>query len=159
MQVYNGKPMNFSSMVRRDQGGVSHYQKKTGMQVDSYKSSYGTLVHNFYLSNNYPHLFGVTVVLMADGNDEFRVVPVKDWFKFSAPIRHRVLTVEEAEDAMKSRKRQVQRWHMKNMLIGNTREDEEEEKPKKKRLMKFGGKAQAESAKADKDDPYTVRCL
>jgi hypothetical protein len=92
---------------------------------------------------------------------EFRVLPVKDWFKFTAKPRHRVLTADEAEDAMKiaGRKRAVQRWHMKKMLIGEKGGDDEEEKPKKKKqaLMKFGKKAKQEDIIDDAaDDAFTV---
>ena len=148
--------MNFSSMIRRDQQGISHFLKKSGTQVDSHKSSYGVcvcvcvfLVHDVSLI-----VITFVVLFMRDGNN-FRVLPVKDWFKFTGKPRHKILSIEEAEEEMKGRKRAVQRWHMKKILIGEKGGDDEDEKPKKK-LMKFGKKAKTEQLPDDEDDAFTV---
>ncbi|KAJ3099965.1 hypothetical protein HDU97_002637 [Phlyctochytrium planicorne] len=47
--------------------------------------------------------------------DGFRVKPVSKWYKFTAPPKYSTLTAEEAEAKMNDRKKQEDRWFMRNL--------------------------------------------
>ncbi|KAG9288215.1 hypothetical protein G9A89_020521 [Geosiphon pyriformis] len=53
----------------------------------------------------------------------FKVIPVDRWYKFKSKIKHRVLSIEEAEEAMQKQQKKESRWMMRSLQSKPSEED------------------------------------
>lgn len=76
-------------------------------------------------------------VLFVSGSEGFKVLPVSKFYKFNQNTTYKTLTLEEAEERMKSQKKQNDRWLMKGEGDGKGRDDGKQTKAKdwKEKLM------------------------
>jgi hypothetical protein len=76
---------------------------------------------------------GSNYVFFVNQGDEFRIIPVSKWYRFCPKLSYHTLTLEEAEQAVKSRESEMDRWLMKHRAggssIGGSRSASDTERP------------------------------